>query len=191
MIKDCKDCRHYSELCETWGCTFCLDRSNWKLKGFIKLKGIIEEDFVNFKQPAMLLMFPFCNFKCDKENQNQFCQNDKLISQPDIEIMTEKLIERYLLNPITSAFIFSGLEPFDSQHDLFDLVIAIRKHTTDPIIIYTGYTEEEIKQSNSWALEEKNIIIKYGRFRPNQESHFDEVLGVDLVSDNQYAKFYK
>ena len=32
------------------------------------------------------------------------------------------------------------------------------------------------------------IIVKFGRFRPNQEPHYDEVLGVNLISDNQYAK---
>ena len=33
-----------------------------------------------------------------------------------------------------------------------------------------------------------NIIIKYGRFIPHQEKHFDEILGVYLASDNQYGK---
>jgi hypothetical protein len=33
-----------------------------------------------------------------------------------------------------------------------------------------------------------NIIIKFGRFIPNQEPHYDEVLGVKLASDNQYAR---
>ena len=32
-----------------------------------------------------------------------------------------------------------------------------------------------------------NIIIKFGRFVPNQTPHCDEVLGVKLVSNNQYA----
>ena len=34
----------------------------------------------------------------------------------------------------------------------------------------------------------KNIIIKYGRYIPNQTPHRDEVLGVNLASDNQYAE---
>jgi hypothetical protein len=33
-----------------------------------------------------------------------------------------------------------------------------------------------------------NIVIKFGRYRPGQQKHFDEVLGVELASDNQYAK---
>ena len=32
-----------------------------------------------------------------------------------------------------------------------------------------------------------NVIIKFGRFIPNQKPHFDEVLGVELASPNQYA----
>jgi hypothetical protein len=34
----------------------------------------------------------------------------------------------------------------------------------------------------------KNIIIKFGRFVPNQEKHYDEVLGIELASPNQYAR---
>jgi hypothetical protein len=34
----------------------------------------------------------------------------------------------------------------------------------------------------------KNIIIKFGRFVPNKPHHIDEVLGIELASDNQYAK---
>jgi len=33
-----------------------------------------------------------------------------------------------------------------------------------------------------------NIIIKYGRFIPGQEKHYDEILGVYLASNNQYAE---
>jgi hypothetical protein len=33
-----------------------------------------------------------------------------------------------------------------------------------------------------------NIIIKYGRFIPNHQPHYDEILGVKLASDNQYAE---
>ena len=35
-----------------------------------------------------------------------------------------------------------------------------------------------------------NIIVKYGRYVPNQKPHYDELLGILLASDNQYAKGY-
>lgn len=34
----------------------------------------------------------------------------------------------------------------------------------------------------------KNIIIKFGRYVSGQKQHFDDILGVYLSSDNQYAK---
>ena len=33
-----------------------------------------------------------------------------------------------------------------------------------------------------------NIIIKFGRFIPNQEGHYDEVLGINLASKNQFGE---
>ena len=33
-----------------------------------------------------------------------------------------------------------------------------------------------------------NVIVKFGRYVPNQKHIFDEVLGVELASDNQYAE---
>ena len=33
----------------------------------MKLKGLIDEDFVNYKDPSLFLIFPFCTFKCEKE----------------------------------------------------------------------------------------------------------------------------
>jgi hypothetical protein len=32
-----------------------------------------------------------------------------------------------------------------------------------------------------------NIIVKFGRFIPDAESKFDEVLGITLASYNQFA----
>ena len=59
----------------------------------------------------------------------------------------------------------------------------------DEIVIYTGYTEEEAEKFITQHLTTFSpLIIKYGRFIPDQEKHFDETLGVYLASNNQYAK---
>ena len=66
-----------------------------------------------------------------------------------------------------------------------------KKFTT--IVIYTGYTEEEVQKHFNWIYVYPYyypLIIKYGRFIPNQESHYDNTLGVTLASPNQYAKKY-
>lgn len=154
-----------------------------------KLKFIVDEDFVNYKDISMFIGFPRCGFKCDYENGKTICQNQPLVSMPDINITPMTIVKRYLDNPLSKAIVFGGLEPFDTVEDMFKLIFAFRRYTDDPIIIYTGYTEEELKQTLLLPhLENKNIIIKFGRFIPNQSPHFDEVLGVNLASDNQYAK---
>ena len=165
------------------------------------LKGIIDEDLVNYKKISMVLEFPNCSFKCDKESGSQICQNAALANVSSIHIDYGHIIERYLNNPITEAIVFQGLEPFDSSLDVTNLVYALRVlyDCHDDIVIYTGYTKEEletmpvlggiVKEPILTKLKEyDNIIIKYGRFLPNQDSHYDEILGVDLASPNQYAE---
>jgi hypothetical protein len=57
-------------------------------------------------------------------------------------------------------------------------------------VIYTGYTEKEVKNSliYGYLLQYKNIIIKYGRYLQGHKKHYDETLGVELASNNQYAR---
>ena len=148
----------------------------------MKIKGLISEDFVNYKKPAMTIMFPHCNgFKCGAE----YCQNSPLSKAEDIEMDISNIVIRYLNNPITESVVMQGLEPFDSWDDLIGLVGCLRHSTDDDIVIYTGYNKEEIVDKLSLLSKYKNIIIKYGRYIPNQEKHYDEVLGVYLASSNQ------
>ena len=155
----------------------------------MKLKGIIDCDFTNYKDPVLTLEFPKCDFKCDKLNGCQVCQNSDLAAEPDIEISCEKIWELYKQNPLTKGFCCQGLEPFDSPNELLDFVKAIRCYCDDPIIIYTGYSRSEIEPAYLTYLQQyKNIIIKWGRFILGQEPHYDKILGVKLASNNQYAE---
>ena len=56
----------------------------------MKLKGIIDYDCTNYKEPVLTLEFPKCNFKCDILNGCQVCQNSGLATEPDIEITYER-----------------------------------------------------------------------------------------------------
>ena len=150
----------------------------------MKIKGLISEDFVNYKKPAMTIMFPYCTFKCGTE----YCQNSPLSKAEDIEIDITNIVIRYLNNPITESVVMQGLEPFDSWNDLIEFVKQLRESTDDDIVIYTGYYKEEIADKISLLSKYKNIIIKYGRYIPDQKKHYDEVLGVYLASNNQYAE---
>ena len=159
------------------------------------IKGIKDEDFVNYHKPSMFIIFPQCTFKCDREAGCSICQNSSLAHEPNIEMSAEDIVTRYINNPITKAIVMGGLEPFDSLMDLSNLVGEFRKYTDDDIVIYTGYTEQEINHSTTklaiykyFKSHHKNIIIKFGRFIPGQEGHYDEELGVKLASSNQYAR---
>ena len=154
----------------------------------MKIIDIIDEDFVNYKKPCMTIMMPFCTFKCDKECGKQVCQNSDLASAPKIDIPTKKIIQRYLNNPISESVVFQGLEPMDSFYQVINFVKKFREVSSDDIVIYTGYTKKEIQWYLTFFKDFDNIIIKYGRFIPDQKSHFDKVLGVNLASDNQYAE---
>ena len=150
----------------------------------MKIKGLISEDFVNYKKPAMTIMFPYCTFKCGTE----YCQNSPLSKAEDIEMDISNIVIRYLNNPIAESVVIQGLEPFDSWDDLIVFVKQLRESCDDDIVIYTGYYKEEIADKIALLSKYKNIIIKYGRYVPNQEKHYEEVLGVYLASSNQYAE---
>lgn len=152
------------------------------------IKGLVDEDFVNYKVPSMYVIMPFCSFKCDIESGTNICQNSSLQNEPNISVGSKELIDRYDSNDISRAIVFGGLEPFDSEEDLHTFIMLFREKHFDPIVIYTGFTEEEVKEKFNWIFMYENITVKFGRFIPNQEGHFDQVLGVRLASPNQYAK---
>lgn len=156
----------------------------------MKIKGIIDEDFVNYKLPSMVIMTPSCTFKCEKECGKQVCQNGALATAPSINIGVHSLIYRYLHNPITKAIVIAGLEPFDSFGEVIGLITTLRGEyrCDDDIVIYTGYNKDESEQWIQQLQTVPNIIIKFGRFVPDQQSHYDEILGVKLASDNQFAE---
>lgn len=159
----------------------------------MEIINLIDEDFVNFKLPSMFLIFPNCSFKCDKENGMNCCQNSNLAYAPTIQIDAMEIVKRYEDNPITEAIVCGGLEPFDNFNDLYHLTYTLRSIDKDSLlVIYTGYTEAELESMKmlDQITNFHNVIIKFGRFKPGQIPHKDELLGVTLASDNQYSKFY-
>ena len=152
------------------------------------VKDIVAEDFVNYKKPSMFIIFPYCSFKCEKECNKNICQNSNISQLPNIEVKNDTILLSYLSNPITHAMVFGGLEPFDSWEDMLSLIEDFRRVSDDDVVIYTGYTEDELQDKVSILQQYDNIIIKFGRYVPDKESHYDELLGVDLANDEQYAR---
>lgn len=155
----------------------------------MQIKFLIDEDFINYKKPSMFIGAGIsCSFKCDKDCGQEVCQNSSLSREPTIKLSIEKIVKRYIDNPITSAVVIGGLEPFDNYQEVKALISELRHKTNDDIVIYTGYNKEEIKNKISELSIFPNIIIKFGRFVPNSQARMDEILGVKLASSNQYAE---
>lgn len=157
------------------------------------IKGLVHEDFIQYKKPSMFIATSSCSFKCDKECGIPVCQNSALVNSPTHNVRNNAIIASFKDNRITKAIVIGGLEPLDSWSEVAPFIWQIRESgIKDDIVIYTGYTEEEAEEKINVLLHGfenlTNIIIKFGRFIPNTESRYDEVLGVTLASDNQYAK---
>ncbi len=150
------------------------------------LKRIIDETFGDYKEASMLLVTPNCGWKCEG------CQNTHLELLPTKEYSNSNIVERFTKNPLTSAIIIGGLEPMDDTESLSSfLSFIIAKRLDIMIVVYTGYTIEELqddiyKSEILYLLEaHENSILKYGRYIPNDEGYFNEDLGIHLASKNQ------
>ena len=157
----------------------------------MKVKDVLFEDFVNYKKPSMTIMMPKCDFKCDRECGLDVCQNSALAKESDIDVNIDSIIDRYISNYITESVVFQGLEPFDTYDELYAFIYKFTEKSHDDIVIYTGYNEDEVEdkvKDIKGIIDDNTLIIKFGRFIPNREKRFDEVLGITLASDNQYGK---
>lgn len=157
----------------------------------MRVKTIVDEDFINYKKPAMFIGTISCGGKCCLETSLPLsvCQNDGWRSCAPIHISTQELCQRYLGNPLTQAVVFGGLEPFEQFDEVLRFITIFRLNygCSDDVVLYTGYTPEEVEKEVARLAQFPNIIIKFGRYRPDQSPHYDETLGVSLASDNQYA----
>lgn len=155
----------------------------------MRIKNLIHEDFLQYRKCSMFIGTATCSFKCCIEAGCDICQNSSLALAQDFNIANEKIVQAYVNNPITSAIVVGGLEPFDQFTELVQLIAEFRRHTEDDIVIYTGFNKNEIEGKVIWLADNfTNIIIKFGRFIPNANKRYDDVLGVWLASDNQYAE---
>ena len=143
----------------------------------------IRETFVDYKKTGLYVSGSRCNLKCKE------CFNENLKHSLTIKIKPIQFVEDYIIkNQVIESVIFSGLNWFDKFEDLLQLVNCIRVKTDIDIVIYTGYKESEVLSEIDMLKENKNIIVKFGEYIPNDMEIYDEVLGITLASSNQYAK---
>lgn len=157
----------------------------------MRVKSIVSERFQDYKLPSMFIATCFCDYKCCTELGLDIgmCQNAPLAQMEDKDIDDQIIYEQFVKNPITKAVVVGGLEPMIQINEVIKLINLFRNQGENcPFVIYTGYYPNEIPQPLERLKQYKNIIVKFGRFVPNEKSRYDEVLGVTLASDNQYAK---
>lgn len=162
------------------------------------VKDIQDETLQDYKEVAMLISARFCDWKCCRDAGYEICQNSEVARRKDIDIPNEVICERYLKNKVSRAIIFGGLEPMFQILDILDILELLRKkyHCNDTVIVYTGYEKEEILPQITALSDYKNVIVKYGRYVPENVPenvpgnvpHYDPILGVVLASSNQWAE---
>lgn len=155
----------------------------------MRVKEIIDEDFSNYKKCSMLIGTCFCTWKCceDMRVDRSICQNLGFANYEIIDMPDKAIVDRYLKNPLSSAVVFGGLEPMEQFDEVISLMRAFREQTEDEIVIYTGFYLEEIQSKVDQLREIPNIIMKFGRFKTNGIPHRDEILGVELANEEQFA----
>lgn len=157
----------------------------------MRIKGIQIEDFVNYKLPSLFIASCYCDWKCCTEIGLDIgvCQNAPLAQAENIDIPDQIIYKHFVNNPITKAVVIGGLEPMIQINEVVDLIKLFRNQGEDcPFVIYTGYYPNEIPEQLERLKQYKNIIVKFGRYIPNNQSKYNEVLGVTLASYNQYAE---
>ena len=157
----------------------------------MRVKAIVPEDFINYKLPSMFIATCFCDYKCCTELGLDIgmCQNAPLAQAENIDIPDQTIYEQFVNNPITKAIVIGGMEPMIQINEVVNLINLFRNQGENcPFIIYTGYYPNEIHEQLERLKQYKNIIVKFGRYIPNSQSKYDEILGVTLASSNQYAE---
>lgn len=155
------------------------------------VKLVKQDDFVQYKKPCVVVCFPNCTWKCCTEAgiPTSVCQNQEMCELKDIDITPEDVYNLYKESLFAESICCSGLEPMLQFDDVLSLLKYFREHDCNAdFVVYTGYYRNEIEDKVQEMAKYKNVIVKFGRYVPNQEKHYDEVLGVWLASDNQYAE---
>lgn len=156
----------------------------------IALKGVVAEDFVNFKVPCMFLITCCCDWKCCTEQNvpTSVCQNEAIHQQPQKTFSYESIFNYFENNDISRSIVIGGLEPILQFDEVLGLIDYFRQNGENcPFVIYTGYYPDEIHEKISLLMHYQNIYVKFGRYIPNDKPHYDDVLGINLASNNQYG----
>lgn len=135
----------------------------------LKVSGIIKESVVDGPGIRYAIFTQGCFHKCEG------CHNPQTHDpQGGYFVDTEDLFQEIIQNPIISGVTFTGGEPFLHADKLADLAIKLNNAGMNDmnIIVYTGYTYEEIQS-----------LIKEGSL-----SYFRLINNIDYLIDGRFDK---
>lgn len=161
----------------------------------MRVRKLLTERFQDYKFPCMYISACWCDWKCCPDHPD-ICQNSPVARMPIKDIPDDEILDLYESDPITQAIVIAGLEPLIQANEVIGLIRrAVERNIRTTFIIYTGYTADEAQAAGFHDMlcttgfgSGVNVVIKYGRFIPGRQPHLDSLLGVELVSDNQYAR---
>lgn len=162
----------------------------------VELIDVKTDDVIDYKNTALLLVFPKCNKSCPG------CQNEHLRGAETKIYVINDIINLYNRLSEHKAIVCAGLDPLDSMEDIENLLEAFNASADmcKPVdfVIYTGYTIEEMEETvqdylfQGWV-KSKNmrLIVKYGRYdKNNNHKYVSKTLGIELAGNNQKARIY-
>ena len=109
-----------------------------------------------------------------------------------LEIFTDRegevILKKY--SPIGELSIFAK-EYAEALAQTTGMISCITDH--DQVVAAAGpgskeFAGKEISKELDALRPLGNIVVKFGRFIPNKPSRYDDVLGIELSSDNQFAE---
>lgn len=132
----------------------------------INVAGIIKNSLSNGPGMRYVIFVQGCPHHCDG------CHNEHTWDFKDNRLMTVNEILEDIKNemPLIKGVTFSGGEPFEQAKELTVLAKRIKNELELDVMSYTGYTYEEIQNSNSISkkdlLENIDILVD-GKFELN------------------------
>ena len=123
-----------------------MSQQDWKNFNTIRLAGVVRESIVDGPGLRFTVFCQGCPHGCAE------CHNEETHDFKggyDCEI--SKIVEAVDANPLLDGVTFSGGEPFCQAEALANLAEELKKRSLN-IVIYSGYTYEELTSMNSPAV---------------------------------------
>ena len=119
----------------------------------MRYRDITCPDVCNGTGCRVILWLQGCSHHCKGcQNPETWCFN----SGKEFDVKTKNKLIELLKLPYIKGLTLSGGDPLDNYQDVYKLLIDINKECKDKDIwLYTGYTMDEIKNSD------KHIVLDY------------------------------